>query len=369
MANEIACQINVTVRTGDIDEEVITVDLSDVGAEYVGEEFLIGTSDNTIQIGGTPACIFIANVDSFGPSGSTNTVLVDSVSTYDSFPQTILPGQAIYLKPETGTIHIKAVTAPCKIFLVTTGSFIHVPSITQVGFTGVLSLGGAKTSVPPPPPYVQDFAATLSLHHRMTSVPPSVGVLKTVVPAFSSYPNNEAYLRKDFAEVSSFWVQSEIAFDAASLNTFLTNGGCGSADLITCRDDINDTLEFFVYLDSGHYWFLRCGNEVTADLPVPVDSVWKLYELHYVQGGVCSFYIDGSLVATVSDSVGGPPAGIQIGQFRACNDPLDDIVYYRNIKVGTTRGGTQIFADDFSTSDFSLWDSVVNDCTLVSNPF
>jgi len=71
----------------------------------------ITTSDGTLDIGAITGAgkLAIKNLD------ATNFVQVDAASTYDKFPQKILPGDFIVLCPQTTAIHLKADTASVTI--------------------------------------------------------------------------------------------------------------------------------------------------------------------------------------------------------------------------------------------------------------
>ncbi len=103
--------------------------------------------------------------------------------------------------------------------------------------------------------------------------------------------------------------------------------------------------------------------------PVPTDSEWHLIELHFKKGVAAELYIDSVLVGSGYECQNAPVHKLRIGQESACNDSADDIVYHRNIKVGTLRGGYDVFTDDFGSNDLSNWDTVVGNCTVVTNPF
>lgn len=116
MANEISTNINVTVTvSGQVATGTVT-GLSDAtNNAFIGNEQLIGTAAETIllgDIGGTPAFLFVRNMD------ATNYVQIDAVNTFDAFPQKVFPGKGVYLYPQTGTIYIKADTAPVRVWVV-----------------------------------------------------------------------------------------------------------------------------------------------------------------------------------------------------------------------------------------------------------
>jgi len=69
---------------------------------------IIGTTSETLALGdlsNLTGGLLIKNMD------TTNYVLIDSATTFDKFPQKILPGGAIFLASQTLTIYAKANTA------------------------------------------------------------------------------------------------------------------------------------------------------------------------------------------------------------------------------------------------------------------
>lgn len=115
MANEISANLSCSISSSGqtvLGSGQFLADLA--GAGFIGNEQTIGVTDETLTIGDvtTPAVVFIKNLD------PDNFVQVDSANTYDKFPQKLFPGQAIMLLPETGAIHLKADTAPVKIWSV-----------------------------------------------------------------------------------------------------------------------------------------------------------------------------------------------------------------------------------------------------------
>lgn len=77
------------------------------GQNVFSNQQSIATSSTALSLGGISSIgyLWIKNTD------ATNYVEVDSASTFDKFPQKILPGEAIMLKPETTTIYAKAHTS------------------------------------------------------------------------------------------------------------------------------------------------------------------------------------------------------------------------------------------------------------------
>src|SRR5262245_37084828 len=114
MAQEISVTVNSNITLQGQTVSGNTAFKADLTGDYVGEEQDIWTNAEALDFGAIiiPTTVYIRNLD------ATNYVQVDSASAMTSFPQKIMPGQAIMLLPQTGTIYAKANTAACKIFLV-----------------------------------------------------------------------------------------------------------------------------------------------------------------------------------------------------------------------------------------------------------
>jgi hypothetical protein len=71
----------------------------------------VGTTAEALVLGDltTVGAVFIKNTD------ATNYVEIDSASAMDKFPQKLLPGESMILRPQTVTIYAKANTAACAL--------------------------------------------------------------------------------------------------------------------------------------------------------------------------------------------------------------------------------------------------------------
>lgn len=105
-----------------------------------------------------------------------------------------------------------------------------------------------------------------------------------------------------------------------------------------------------------------------SEEPTPfADSLVQL-EIHYVADTQVEFFIDGLLAWTFVPDQTGNATGLVVGQRDAVAGALGAIVYVDDVAVGTTQGASDIFADDFSSGDFSNWDSTVGDVSVVASP-
>lgn len=92
-----------------------TLDMA--GNELLQATQLIGTGAELLTFGdiaGAPGVVLFVNLD------ATNYVEVDSANTFDKFPQKLMPGDSILLRPQTGNIYARANTAACRCLKVAT---------------------------------------------------------------------------------------------------------------------------------------------------------------------------------------------------------------------------------------------------------
>ena len=112
MANEISASMSFSAaKAGGVISGVYsnTYDMS--GTHMLSNVQSVGTSSETLFLGDIASLgsVMVKNLD------PTNYVQIDSGTAFDKFPQKILPGQMIFLNPQTITIYAKANTAPCDI--------------------------------------------------------------------------------------------------------------------------------------------------------------------------------------------------------------------------------------------------------------
>lgn len=116
MANEIQYSVSITVSTsGQSVSGGISTQESAANNAFIGNEQTIGTTAELLvlgDIGADPIFVFVKNLD------PVNFLTVDSISSLDKFPQIILPGMGVLLRPATGTIYAKGDTAAVKAWIV-----------------------------------------------------------------------------------------------------------------------------------------------------------------------------------------------------------------------------------------------------------
>jgi hypothetical protein len=82
-----------------------------------GRTQVIGTGPELLDIvSPAPEYIYIKNMG--GVDGGRNSeLIVDSVSSFDAFPQRIVFGASLCLCPQTSIIYVMGTTAPCRIWV------------------------------------------------------------------------------------------------------------------------------------------------------------------------------------------------------------------------------------------------------------
>lgn len=106
---------------------------------------------------------------------------------------------------------------------------------------------------------------------------------------------------------------------------------------------------------------------VFASLPINpaiLASTWRTVELHCGASGH-EAYVDGVAVWSHDNVFVVPITAVRIGEINNTAGPF----YVDEVKVGTTRGASDIFSDDFASGDFSLWSFTLGSPAVVSDPY
>jgi hypothetical protein len=105
MSNEISASLSISISFGaDSVSGSAAFKASAQANGFSENEQLIGTTATALDFENqtTPQLVFIKNLD------PNNYVQIDANNSFNGFPQKLLPGEAILLTPETGTIYAKA---------------------------------------------------------------------------------------------------------------------------------------------------------------------------------------------------------------------------------------------------------------------
>lgn len=193
-------------------------------------------------------------------------------------------------------------------------------------------------------------------------------------PSFAMKSNGaagDAYLLKDFGspQATDVWLTFDMAFEPGAL-AYWDASAYGSGyfgDLLNA----DPTEIIAVYLNNALSWENNGVNGWTDAGADPVEGEWHHFEFHYEKATPkTEFYVDGTLLHTSTIS-GGPNSyfdiqQVALGQWYPGGDAAE-IVYHKNVKIGTSREGSELLSEDFS-GDLSAWD-VTGDCTVVADPF
>ncbi len=202
--------------------------------------------------------------------------------------------------------------------------------------------------------------------------PASDKVLRTVADIVGDNGYADAWVERDLGALhSELWITFDILMTAAQL-AWWQAASDGSPYLVGLSTDggtaatISDIVAV-AFIDDGGGWKTSYGNGGT-----PVADVWVTVEYHYKDNVAQQIYADSVIQFDGVDGGDGSYQFLRLGQdlFNAVvdPDPGPDPLYYRNVKVGTTRGASDIFADDFSSGDLSAWTTTVGDATVVPTP-
>lgn len=239
-------------------------------------------------------------------------------------------------------------------------SGVFTPSIDNA-FDAIGSFGCMLETRPVPySPALKAFGDAHLSYHLHSSVSP---VLSKVMKADSTA--GDSYARFDLSgDEPDVWLTFRLAVSSASLAFFDTNSSGALVSLKASPGGNNAQVKLLS--NPPAVWDLLPGGG-GALATSPSANTWMLIEIHYDSGGgTFDFYRDSVLLGThaANSDVG----RLYVGQFDAVTDP-DSVFYYDDVKLGTTRGGTDLFADDFESGDFSAWTSTTGDVTVVNDPF
>lgn len=219
--------------------------------------------------------------------------------------------------------------------------------------------------------------------HKLISIvkpgaepPPLIGnVMKAFVPTGNETigPTDWCMVRKNFTSTQSeVWISFDWAIDSATAGVFLVSGG--GADVVATGSALNALYHtMFPEHNGSNYWYLSGGTDDEGALPVIVADTWFTIEFHFKQTtDLLELYVNGSLSVATTEGSGSPINHFMLGHMQNSPVAADASVYFKNVKAGTTRGASDLFADDFSSGDLSNWDVAQNGhgtLSVVSDPY
>jgi len=114
-----------------------------------------------------------------------------------------------------------------------------------------------------------------------------------------------------------------------------------------------------------------CGvvDEADSQSPSPAADTWHLIEIHVVPGDpLYEVYIDGALLFSVDSTR--DPSDAQSITCGLWNDVITatSFAYIADVKAGTTRGASDLFAEDFSGGTLANFDGTTGVVSVVAAP-
>lgn len=179
----------------------------------------------------------------------------------------------------------------------------------------------------------------------------------------------EAYVEFDFfgSPHAEVWLTYKLAFDATSLAFWTANGSQPFA--ATRGTGAGHESAEVAFANPGSFsWILSTADSVAASVAA---NTWVTCELHAKSDGTVGFYFGGSLVVSGVYTNHTTLKYVEFGQTTTSDlvGSLGGVAYIDDVKVGTTRGASNIFADNFETGNLSAWSSTTGTVSVVSDPF
>jgi len=118
-------------------------------------------------------------------------------------------------------------------------------------------------------------------------------------------------------------------------------------------------------------WVDDCGvvDEADSQTPLPSAETWHLIEIHVKPADpLYEVYIDGALLFS-ADSTRDPADAnsVMVGLWNDVITPTS-FAYITDVKAGTTRGASDLFAEDFSGGTLVNFDGTYGTVSVVSSP-
>lgn len=114
---------------------------------------------------------------------------------------------------------------------------------------------------------------------------------------------------------------------------------------------------------NGSNWFIGTdwhGDTTTSITP----NAWHTF-IAYYDGSTISWSVDGTSFLSYAQSLSITNIN-SAGHF--VNNLAGEVYYNDNVRVGTTSGGTDVFADDFESGGLTAWTSTTGSVSVVSDP-
>src|SRR6266496_2247882 len=154
------------------------------------------------------------------------------------------------------------------------------------------------------------------------------------------------------------WLTAEIKMDDFALADFLLSNPYMAQFWNPAHSTFTDYFSVYDVSNWQGGWGLGPPSPTGSD-------ILHTIELRHVNGGNSTLYVDTIQVYDFSpESLGFDTRFITIGLINVSVTPAS-ILYFDNIKVGTTRGANDIFGDDFDSGNLSAWTSTSGDVSVI----
>ncbi len=173
-----------------------------------------------------------------------------------------------------------------------------------------------------------------------------------------------AYANFNYVGQTEVWITYRLGLTADALALFTDPSSGNAANFMFLR---GWGKNYYVQDPDNDFW--AGGASSSGTTPAPVVG-WQLVEIHHHSGVVQEMFVDGTPVW--SNALGGVTAtiGINLGLYiNTIPDPPAESLYFDDVKIGTTRGGTDIFEDDFEDGTLDAWTAITGAMSVVADPF
>lgn len=254
-----------------------------------------------------PFYVLINNIKGPNPF-QNNTLIIDSVPTFNAFPQTLPPGRVMFLMPEKPVIYVKS-------------SYTHIQVMVV-------------QTRPNPPPTLMSLVADLGFSSAISSVIP-------IPKSLSSSASFIGDLAPLYIPIPSIYFQFDVNFGSVDGNTdmvdiWFTSGASG-----TWIDGV--WPDFYYNLLYSNYGTFNPGVTLARDTWYTIGIIWRWGPTRSIE-----LFFNGTSLGTAY-----VPNYGHIGSFNfgARFGYVDTYRHLDNLTVGTTGlGSSDIFSADFTTS-------------------
>jgi hypothetical protein len=175
----------------------------------------------------------------------------------------------------------------------------------------------------------------------------------------------DAYARKElFSLPSNFYAQFDLLIPGATMAALDADGarfGADNMEIAVGFDGFFTTPPFTT--TSCDYWTDATPNGPFTGLTA---DAWHTIRYRYNAHAI-TWTLDGVTFDTYTVTATAHTEFFDFGgQF--AHHTAGEIYYVDNVKIGTTPGGTDLFADDFESGTFGAWDSTSGSVSIVTDP-